>query len=350
MEVIGDYEIPDSWSAKGMNWNTPDPTNADYVMAIRQALLERCAALHTGADSRIYRISPWKTVSREVLKGVVGTISSLARSFVNVGWEEYEEDFSDFPRMWTYRDLVQERGCRLYEYAKYGSLVENGGEWLKQVRNAIDKLTVIRAGRVAGRSFTRYGSEHDPPFGESIGKAMQQAMDTLTEGRIDGSFPSSVHGWSGNTHWKCPRPDFEGDPKDNQDGYCGYASSLAYEITHAQTWLKDADCDIFAGIVLTPPTGPCGYSQQLDRSVFSVPKAGWRQGLTWTGRVRVRYRRKFNFTLGDADLIPQNSLVPQSEFDGKGIAIKRHSTKTGWIGSAYGFLDFGVVGGFKFQS
>ena len=23
MEVIGEYEIPDSWTAKGMNWNTP---------------------------------------------------------------------------------------------------------------------------------------------------------------------------------------------------------------------------------------------------------------------------------------------------------------------------------------
>ena len=23
MEVIGDYEIPDSWTAKGMNWTLP---------------------------------------------------------------------------------------------------------------------------------------------------------------------------------------------------------------------------------------------------------------------------------------------------------------------------------------
>ena len=43
MEVI-EYETPESWEDKGMNWNTPDPCNADYVMAIRQALMERCAA------------------------------------------------------------------------------------------------------------------------------------------------------------------------------------------------------------------------------------------------------------------------------------------------------------------
>ena len=63
MEVI-EYEIPTHWEDKGMNWNTPDPTNADYVVAIREALLERCAALHTSADIRNYKKSPWKTVSR----------------------------------------------------------------------------------------------------------------------------------------------------------------------------------------------------------------------------------------------------------------------------------------------
>ena len=38
MEVIG-YEKPTHWEDKGMNWKTPDPTNADYVVAIREALL-----------------------------------------------------------------------------------------------------------------------------------------------------------------------------------------------------------------------------------------------------------------------------------------------------------------------
>lgn len=105
MEVI-EYETPTHWEDKGMNWKTPDPTNADYVVAIREALLERCAVLHTSADRRIHRISPWKTVSRDVMKGIVSTIFSLSRSFVNLGWEEFEEDYSDFPKMWTYGDLI----------------------------------------------------------------------------------------------------------------------------------------------------------------------------------------------------------------------------------------------------
>ena len=350
MEVIGEYEIPDSWEAKGMNWNTPDPTNADYVMAIRQALLERCAALHTGADWRIYKISPWKTVSREVMKGILRTISSIARDFVNIEWEEFKEDYSDFPKRWTYRDLVMEPNCRLYEFAKYGSLVENGGEWLKQIRNAIDKLTVIRANEMFGVSLTRSGSEHDPPFDESIGTAMQRAFDTMGKSVHNGSFPSSIYAWSGNTHWKCPNPDYEGDPEYNQDGYCGYAQSQSYKFTGARSWLLGAQFDLFAAVYVTQPTGPVPYSQQLDTSVFDGGKSKFNKGLNWTKKVRVKDQHEIEFDLGDTESIPKNEVVPTSEFDSKGVAIKRHSAKRGWDGKCWGFLDYGVEGGFKFQS
>ena len=349
MEVIG-YETPESWEDKGMNWNTPDPCNADYVMAIRQALMERCAALHTSMDYRLKKISPWKTLSRSSVEGIVRTIASMARMFVNFEWDEFEDDWSDFPKMWTYGDLVQERNCRLYEWAQYGLLRENGGEWLKQIRNAINRLTVIRAGDVYGKALTRSGSEHDPPFGESIGTAMQRAFDKLNEGTLNGPFPSSIYGWSGNTHWKCPRPDYEGDPKDNQDGYCGYAMSQAYRITAARNWLLGAKFDIFAAVVVSKPTGPVSYSQQLDTSNLDGGGSGFTEGLNWTKRIHVSDPYEFELVLGDPDAIPQNGTVPSSEFDGEGNAIKRHSAKTGWIGKAYGFLDYGVEGGFKFKS
>ena len=348
MEVI-EYETPTSWDSKGMNWNTPDPSNADYVMAIRQALMERCAVLHTGVDSRVLRISPCKTVSRTAVAGIVDTIANLARNFVNLDWEEFEEDYSDFPKMWTYGDLVQERNCRLYEYASYGSLRENGGEWLKQIKNAIGHLTVIRAREVYGTSYSRSGSRHDPPFGQSIGDAMQQAMDNAKVSTFSGSFPSSVYAWSGNTHWKCPIPDYEGDPENNQDGYCGYAQGQAYRITAARNWLKDAQFDIFAAVLAERPTGPVPYSQQLDTSIFDSGSSGLREGFNWTERVHVKNPHSFKLLLGDIETIPKNGTVPSSEFDSDGNAIKRHSAKLGWVGKAWGFLDYGVEGGFKFR-
>lgn len=349
MEVI-EYEAPTSWDSKGMRWNTPDPSNADYVMAIRQALMERCAALHTGIDSRVLRISPCKTVSRTAAAGIVDTISRLAGNFVNLDREDFEEDYSDFPKMWTYGDLIRERNCRLYEWAKYGSPRDGGGEWLKQIRNAIDRLTVIRAGNVLGKRYARSASRHDPPFGESIGDAMREAMDGGGVSFHNGPFPSSVYAWSGNTHWKCPIPDYEGDPKDNQDGYCGYAEGMAYRITAAQSWLKDAQFDFFAAVLAERPTGPAPHSQQLDTSIFDSGHAGYGEGLNWTERVHVKNPLSFELTLGDPDGIPKNGTVPSSEFDDEGNAIKRHSAKTGWVGKAWGFLDYGVEGGFKFRS
>ena len=62
MEVI-EYEVPTSWNSNGMDWNAPDPRRADYVMAIREALMERAAAAHLSLGSDVLAISPWKAVS-----------------------------------------------------------------------------------------------------------------------------------------------------------------------------------------------------------------------------------------------------------------------------------------------
>jgi len=117
MEVIK-YEEPESWDDKGMDWDDPDPRNADYAMAIRAAIMERFAAAHVSLPRDVAMISPWKTVSVKQMKAVVKAISSIAGSFFNKDFDGYRDDWSDFPRMWTYRDLVLEEGCGLYEFAK----------------------------------------------------------------------------------------------------------------------------------------------------------------------------------------------------------------------------------------
>ena len=346
-----EYEMPTSWDDKGMNWDNPDPANADYVMAIRQALAERCALFGGAADDGVHRITPWQPVTATRLWHVVQTIWRIAGEFVNLDFEDYAEDWSDFPKMWTYRDLVQERGCRLYEGAKYGSLVENGGEWLKQIRNAIDRLTVIRVPWVHGKSVICSGSVHDPPFDESIGTAMRHAMDSMSANDYDSIFPQSVYAWSGNTHWKCPDPDYKGDhPEENQDGYCGYAMSEGYTITAAKSRLLGAQYDIFAAVIVTEPTGPVNYSTVLDESVFDSGGTDFKRGLNWTKRVRVKDTHDFEFKLGDAETIPKNEIVPVSEFDDKGTAVTRHSVKRGWVGASYGFMDYAVEGGFRFYA
>lgn len=356
MEVI-EYEEPESWDDKGMNWNDPDPRNADYVMAIRRALMERYAVIHSSMPSGVLRISPWKTVSISQIGDIVSAIRWLCSSFVNEGYSEYKEDYSDFPKMWTYRDLIQEEGCGLYEFPKTGDFCEHGGEILKRIKNALDKLTVIRCPGGSGVQHSRSGSRHDPPFGESIGDAMDMAMDP-ERGYQKNTFtrlPATIYAWSGNTHWKCPRPKEEGDSggdeddENNKDGYCGYAEAVGYNFKRITNWLLGASLDLVVYVNITAPQGPVPYSQELTTSTFDAGESNFKRGFS-KSTFSVKDAMDVDINVGNIDSIPKNSTVPSSDFDDEGNATHRRSAKRGYEGKLWFLSDYGVEGGFKFRS
>ena len=351
MEVIG-YEIPQSWEDKGMDWDSPDPRNADYIMAIREALFERHAAIHSTCYYGLDAISPWKTVDLETVETVCYAIRSLAYRFFRPDWTEYEADWSDFPHNWTWNELVEDDPSRLVEWPKTGDILADGGEWLKRAKRVIDKLTCIRLENAYGTKLSRSGARHDPPFAESIGDAMEQALDDsrgLTTSVVT-RVPSSITAWSGNTHWKCPRPDWEGDPEDNKDGYCGYAQSTAYSFTMAKSWLAYAEADIRAYVVASAPTGAVPYSSVLDESVFDSGEMNLRVGMNELEKYHAEDLRKIEWSLGASRSIPKNAIVPVSEFDEEGNATTRHSAKRGYEGKVWIFLDYGCRNGFKFRN
>lgn len=357
MEII-EYEEPTSWDDKGMNWEDPDPRSADYVMAIRQALMERCAALHIGLRSEVLAISPWKAVSIDQIREIILTIRTIADMFFNKGFNDYKEDYSDFPRMWTYRELIQEEGCGLYELPKYGDFCENGGEILKRIKTAIDKLTVIRCPGASGIRHSRSGARHDPPFSESIGDAMERAMDEkegYTKSKFN-SLPMSIYAWSGNTHWKCPRPKDEGDSdegeeedENDKDGYCGYAESVSYTFERIRNWLSGCKIGFLIYTFLSEPKDPVPFSQELATSIFDGGESNFKKGMT-SMTVTVGDPMDVDFNLGDHNSIPKNGTVPVSDFDDDGNATHRRSAKRGYAGKVWFFSDYGVQGGFKFKS
>ena len=349
MEVI-EYEFPTKWDDKGMNWSNPDPRNGDYIMAIRQALMERAAAAHCSLPSDVIKISPLKTVSIKQVYTVLKAIKQICGNFFNKDFDDYEEDFSDFPMMWTYGDLIQERGCDVYNFAKTGDLLLDGGEWLKKVKNVIDKLTTIKCPQAWGYTRTREGSKHDPPFAESIGTAMSDAMDD-EKGLKESKFtrvPSSIYAWSGNTHWKCPIPDW--DDEDNVDGYCGYAKSISYRFEKIRSWLIDAEFDILGDSISDQCTGPVSYSQELATSVFDAGDCGWEKGLNAEEPHHVDDPDDVDWEFGYLDNIPKNEVVPVSDFDSEGVAQHRRSAKRGYEGKCAFFLDYGCENGFNFRS
>ena len=343
MEVI-EYECPKSWDDKGMDWENPDPERADYVMAVRQALMERAAAAHVALGNYFVDVSPMKAVSREMVGRLLTALKLILPEYVNTGVTDYREDLADFPKMWTYSDLVQEEGCELYEWASVGSMCRGGGKWLAAMRRAINRMTVIKCHGVVATRYARSGDKHDPPFDESISTAIEIAMRERTETKAS-AFPMNAFAWSGNTHWSVPKKDDE----ESENGYCGYAKSQSYLIRRVGNRLKDAEFDLIVAAHVVKPSGPVPYSQALDRAVFDPGGSGFREGTRFLDPVRVKDATDVGLALGDADTIPRNSNVPTSEFDEDGYAITRHSTKIGYDANLWCLMDYGVKGGFKFQ-
>ena len=353
MEVIS-YEEPRSWDDFGMDWNDPDPRCAHYVMALRNAFMERMAAPQEGyyaSHHDILRISPWKAVNSDLLRRIIWELEYLCRFYYNLDPEAYKEDFSDFPRVMRLTDIVTQEDCECFMNASRGAVLEHGGEWLRKIRNAICCLHVVQCYDAWGTTLTRTGSEHDPPFDESIGKAFEQAFGENQPSESNGKIGSrpSIYAWSGNNHWKCPRPDYEGDPEDNKDGYCGYAYSVAYRFRRIRRWLAGREVDIVAAAVLGPPTGPTGWSNELATSVFDTGETGFTRGLNLK-RAHVEDPLDVDFTFGDIDSIPRNEVVPQSDFDSEGVATWRRSAKRGYEGRMYTFLDYECENGFRFRA
>ena len=353
MEVIS-YEEPRSWDDFGMDWNDPDPRCAHYVMALRNAFMERMAAPQEGyyaSHHDILRISPWKAVNSDLLRRIIWELEYLCRFYYNLDPEVYKEDFSDFPRVMRLTDIVTQEDCECFMNASRGAVLEHGGEWLRKIRNAICCLHVVQCYDAWGTTLTRTGSEHDPPFDESIGKAFEQAFGENQPAESNGKIGSrpSIYAWSGNNHWKCPRPDYEGDPEDNKDGYCGYAYSVAYRFRRIRRWLAGREVDIVAAAVLGPPAGPTGWSNELATSVFDTGESGFTRGLNLK-RAHVEDPLDVDFTFGDIDSIPRNEVVPQSDFDSEGTATWRRSAKRGYEGRMYTFLDYECENGFRFRA
>lgn len=353
MEVIS-YEEPRSWDDFGMDWNDPDPRCAHYVMALRNAFMERMAAPQEGyyaSHHDILRISPWKAVNSDLLRRIIWELEYLCRFYYNLDPEVYKEDFSDFPRVMRLTDIVTQEDCECFMNASRGAVLEHGGEWLRKIRNAICCLHVVQCYDAWGTTLTRTGSEHDPPFDESIGKAFERAFGENQPAESNGKIGSrpSIYAWSGNNHWKCPRPDYEGDPEDNKDGYCGYAYSVAYRFRRIRRWLAGREVDIVAAAVLGPPTGPTGWSNELATSVFDTGESGFTRGLNLK-RAHVEDPLDVDFTFGDIDSIPRNEVVPQSDFDSEGVATWRRSAKRGYEGRMYTFLDYECENGFRFRA
>ena len=189
MEMI-QYTPPVSWDDKGMDWESPEPGNVDYYRAIREALVERAILVARSPDSALFDITQFRPWSVAAMNAIRDAVYRLAPNFVNMEFTDYKEDLSDFPKMWSYRELIDAEGCRICEHPGTGSCNAAGwAEWLKAVKNVINKLSAVNFSGVSGTYLSRSGSEHDPPFSESISTALREALEGEPDTGTFSSFP-----------------------------------------------------------------------------------------------------------------------------------------------------------------
>ena len=350
MEMI-QYTPPVSWDDKGMDWESPDPGNMNCFAAIREALAERAILAERPLDSALFNIMRFRPWSMTSVNAIRNAVYMLAPYFVNMEFEDYREDLSDFPKMWSYGNLIESEDCRICELPGKGSFnAPAWSAWLKAVKNAINKLTAVNFTKVSGQYFSRSGSEHDPPFSESISTALREALEGEPYSGTFSSFPQEFYSWSGNT-------DYYRD-SDGERGYCGYAQSRSIVIKTARRPHPTAECDLIFRYKVSAPSGPVSYSSVLQKSVLDLGRSGLEAGVH-TIRTHWSANMEMDISIGgNVDDIPRNSSVPVSDYrtnydsDGNVSGYSRtlgRSCKTGYEGVVYCVLDFAVENGLKFQ-
>ena len=350
MEMI-QYTPPVSWDDKGMDWESPDPGNVDYYRAILEAVTERAILTNQNPNEVLYSIIQYRPWSIAAMNAIRDAVYRLAPNFVNMEFDDYKDDLSDFPKMWDYYDLVNSEGCRICECPGTGSSNAAGwAEWLKSVKNAINKLTAVKFSGISGTYLSRSGAEHDPPFSESISTALREALEGEPYSGTFSSFPQEFYSWSGNTDYY--------RNSDGERGYCGYAQSRSIVIKTARRPHPTAECDLIFRYKVSAPSGPVSYSSVLQKSVLDLGSSGLSLGVS-TIRTHWSANMEMDISIGgNVDDIPQNSSVPVSDYrtnydsDGNVSGYSRtlgRSCKTGYEGIAYCILDFAVENGFRFQ-
>lgn len=332
MEMIN-YTPPTSWDDKGMDWGKPDPANFDYVMAIREAIVEKALLTGYTIPATLFRLSPCAPLNTDVLTAIRDAIYALAANFVDITFKNYKSDGSDFPKMHDYGTLILPEDCRICTMPPKGSMIDAFGDFLIAAKNVLDNLTVIINTKGNGTTLSRDGNYHDPPsVSETINESISRAM---TNDPVKGTFslfPQTIHNKTGTTHY-------------NQGpGYCGYASSRALKIVMDSPPIPNAKCKIIIATFAGKVTSNVGYSSETqyndyDKGPLEVP-----DGMDI--RDFGEWKEKITLDFGDVDFFPKYPKTPSSQWSP--TQIRRGS----WLGCEvriHCLLDFGIPGGFKFQ-
>lgn len=337
MEIVD--RPPQSWTDKGMNWAAPDPLCADYIAAIVGAINERRGLfvnqLGYNRFTDVVNVTRCQPLSADDIRNLNNWAVKLIPDFVNI--ERHAEQIGP-ASLWTAEEIMRDPDCRILEFDGPGCTRDTVGQWMKAMRNLLNKLTMTRMYECYVQRFGRYV---DFVAGDSFSDTVQQAMDDAMSIEFE---------WGGDTYKEIPLD------------LAAYCASSDYRMgwNRYRTWITTSCYRLVSR--QQAPYRPCNfivdyittrnielrYADVLQEAVYDDAGSGLPEG---ESRQVIPYRpgQGYLLTIGDPMTVPENLIKPVTEYDENQNAVGgRQGTVTGYSGKAYITVDHTAEGGLKF--
>ena len=336
---LSKYRIPFNWFGKGQTWDNPKPDLADYVMAIRDAIIERCIVANGSPSDAVLSISPDVIVTAEQGNALLNEIRYLIPYFINFDYP-YAEDYSDFPHYWTWDEMVNQPGHEIFRRFTVGELFEDSITTFKAMFKVLNLLRYRPVEYPEVKLYEGSGSRHDPPFNTSVNDALNEAAEIDEDD--ENEIPNYICSWSGNTHYH-DQVNKDGEIV-KEDGYCGYANQRYFKLVRFRKRIPNRGCRLVTIIIANKLNEPLSYSSELEKSTFDSGNSGIKEGVNILQKTVVANDSEdVEYLVGLENNIPLNRDVPKSHFDHDDSSKTiRRSTIRGFEATVYMCIDYGV--------
>lgn len=318
------YVMPQSWNDKGMDWDNPDPSNLDYLMALKLALEERAAitGFQIGGNGVIEsseafcQIRPGTPFSHNALLIISKTIADMSRSFTDV-YYDYDSALRTITSLSPNR-LIDLGATDLMCVPHKSSHVDAARDLFRSAKRALSLMRYVSA--ASERTYMLRASHYtaaDPPHtGDTFAEAVAEAEANFSY--------RETYSYSGDTWLETSkRVSYDLDLK-----YHCYIVSMANRF----------------GPFSVARSGPFAFAEKLavivayDQLYFICEEdteafGGLERGFHLIDPATVDY------TIGDTDYIAKNPSVP----------ALREAKLRGKFARCVPLADFFVPGGLKFK-
>ncbi len=339
---VREYETPTSWNDKGMDWNNPDLTSVDYIMALKEAIIERYS-IYTKFNAStlkayvapLYQITPYSPIDIDQLDDLIYSLNGLNNILI--------DNMEDCQTL-SISNLWAEEGCGTFNPELYRGEADLQAlvPWFKAVKNVINKLTLITSVTLFFRCRTQVGTTgYSFGWSEELGRNAylysEDVQDAFDSALSNLYFSTDERKYIDISYFygQCAMEDTLGSgmgiPYYPNIGYEAEVKSMEFYSDGTFRMHTSASCNLIFKYTPVPPNN--SSSSVYDYNYWQDPA---------TAPPEVVYCKDGlipEFQIGDINDFPYSGQVPPATQD---LCVKYYyNIET--------FADFGISDGFKFQ-